>query len=159
MSYFDGVTASEHGDALREFSRRLNRQATELVEAQEFATMATELTGVSRDSLWPSALDSFCHASAARLLLALHAAAWAALLLRASSDCCSAVGGWRLRGRGWAAAHQAAASPARHAERAQLERQCLTSIRFRRRMQAVSSSLHVMRLFRALPIVVLAIRR
>ena len=53
MSYFDGVTASEHGDALREFSRRLNRQATELVEAQEFAVMATELTGVSaRESLW-----------------------------------------------------------------------------------------------------------
>ena len=47
MSYFDGVTASEHGDALREFSRRLNRQATELVEAQEFAVMGNELSGVS----------------------------------------------------------------------------------------------------------------
>ena len=47
------MTASEHGDALREFSRRLNRQATELVEAQEFAVMSSELSGVSaRESLW-----------------------------------------------------------------------------------------------------------
>ena len=121
MSYFDGVTASEHGDALRKFSRRLNRQATELVEAQEFAVMGNELTGVSareRDSLWiacysilslsgplpPTAADALC-------CLGRSAVACACLQRLLLSR------GWRLRGRGWAAAHPAAASPARHAER------------------------------------------
>ena len=42
--YFDGVTAAEHGEPMREFSRRLNRHVTELVETQEFATKAQDLT-------------------------------------------------------------------------------------------------------------------
>lgn len=42
--YFDGVTAAEHGEPMREFSRRLNHHVTDLVETQEFATKAQELT-------------------------------------------------------------------------------------------------------------------
>lgn len=42
--YFDGVTAAEHGEPMREFSRRLNRHVTDLVETQEFATKAQDLT-------------------------------------------------------------------------------------------------------------------
>jgi tetratricopeptide (TPR) repeat protein len=43
-SYFDGVTAAEHGEPMRELSRRLNRHVTELAETQEFATKAQDLT-------------------------------------------------------------------------------------------------------------------
>lgn len=42
--YLDGVTAAEHGEPMRAFSRRLNRHVTELVETQEFATKAQDLT-------------------------------------------------------------------------------------------------------------------
>lgn len=42
--YFDGVTAAEHGEPMREFSRRLNRHVIELIETQEFATKAQDLT-------------------------------------------------------------------------------------------------------------------
>ena len=73
------------------------RQATELVEAQEFAVMATELTGVSDRER-----DRFCHASAADCCLRSQSGSLllGPLLLRACSDCCSAVGGGARQGLG-----------------------------------------------------------